>query len=86
MRRGILSLLISLLSINLLLAQSVDQVYDLDSTVVVATRALKEIGIQKNSLERVNLRDNIAYSLSEVLTQNSSIFIKSYGRATYSTA
>lgn len=86
MRRGILSLLISLLSINLLLAQSVDQVYDLDSTVVVATRALKEIGIQKNSLERVNLRDNIAYSLSEVLTQNSSIFIKSYGRATSSTA
>ncbi len=86
MRRGILSLLISLLSINLLLAQSVDQVYDLDSTVVVATRALKEIGIQKNSLERVNLRDNIAYSLSEVLTQNSSIFIKSYGRATSATA
>ena len=86
MQRRILSLLILLFCYNLLLAQSVDQVYDLDSTVVVATRALKEIGIQKQSLESVTLRDNIAYSLSEVLTQNSSIFIKSYGRATTATA
>lgn len=53
--------------------------------VSVTARPFKDIGIQKTKLDSLVLHENIALSLADVLTFNSSIFIKQYGRATLST-
>ena len=53
---------------------------------VTAHRRLKDTGIQKTVLDTTVLHQNIALSMSDILTQNSTLFIKSYGRATESTA
>ena len=52
---------------------------------VVGHRPMKEIGVQQTKLDSVALKENIALSMADVLTFNSSIFVKSYGRATLST-
>ncbi len=58
----------------------------LDSIRITADRVLKDMGIQKTVLDTLALRESISGSLASVLTQNSTLFIKSYGRATLSTA
>ena len=52
---------------------------------VVGHRPMKEIGVQQTKLDSVALKENIALSMADVLAFNSSIFVKSYGRATLST-
>ena len=46
---------------------------------------MKEIGTQQTKFDTVALKENIALSMADVLTFNSSIFVKNYGRATLST-
>ena len=58
----------------------------IDSVVVAARRALREVGVQKTALDTLALRDNVTMSMADVLSQSSTVFIKSYGRATLSTA
>lgn len=58
----------------------------LGEVTVTARRILSDIGVQKTELDSSALRENITNSLAEVLSQNSTIFIKSYGRATLATA
>lgn len=48
-------------------------------------RPMKEIGVQKTLFDSTVLQENIALSMADVLTFNSSIFVKNYGRATLST-
>ena len=48
-------------------------------------RPMKEIGAQLTKFDSVVLKENIALSMADVLTFNSPIFVKSYGRATLST-
>ena len=52
---------------------------------VLGYRPMKEIGVQQTKLDSVALKENIALSIADVLSFNSSIFVKSYGRATLST-
>ena len=52
---------------------------------VLGRRPMKEIGVQQTKLDSVTLKENISLSMADVLTFNSSIFVKSYGRATLST-
>ena len=52
---------------------------------VVGQRPMKEIGTQQTKFDSVVLKENIALSMADILTFNSSIFVKSYGRATLST-
>ena len=52
---------------------------------VYGRRPMKEIGVQQTKFDSVVLKENIALSIADVLTFNSSIFVKSYGRATLST-
>lgn len=47
---------------------------------------MKEIGVQRTELDSAILRENISASLADALSFGSTIFIKSYGRATLSTA
>lgn len=59
--------------------------YKLGEVEVLAKRPMKEIGVQKTSFDSLALKENIALSMADILTFNSSIFVKSYGRATLST-
>ena len=52
---------------------------------VTARRPMKEIGVQQTKLDTTVLHENIALSMADVLTFNTSIFVKQYGRATLST-
>ena len=52
---------------------------------VYGQRPMKEIGTQQTKFDTIALKENIALSIADVLTFNSSIFVKSYGRATLST-
>ena len=52
---------------------------------VLGHRPMKEIGVQQTKLDSVTLKENVALSLADVLSFNSSIFVKNYGRATLST-
>lgn len=46
---------------------------------------MKEIGVTKTTFDSTMLKENIALSMADVLAFNSSIFVKSHGRATLST-
>ena len=82
---GILLLMIP----TILFAQNEQEWYkrthDIPEIPIYAARPMKEIGTQKTKLDTTALKENIALSLADVLTFNSSIFVKSYGRATLST-
>ncbi|HOO43114.1 MAG TPA: TonB-dependent receptor, partial [Bacteroidales bacterium] len=71
---------------SVLEAQDTLEVRQLDSIRIVAQRRLRDMGVQKTSLDSAGLRNDITGSLAQVLSQNSTVFIKSYGRATLSTA
>ncbi|MBQ2373619.1 MAG: TonB-dependent receptor plug domain-containing protein [Alistipes sp.] len=58
---------------------------NIDEVTILGKRPMKEIGLQQTKLDSAILKDNIALSIADVLTFNSSIFVKSYGRATLST-
>lgn len=64
---------------------SAQRSYRLDEVVVKAKRPMKEIGVTKTTFDSAMLKENIALSMADILTFNSSIFVKSYGRATLST-
>ncbi len=59
---------------------------DMHEVQITAHRRLKDTGVQKTVLDTTVLHQNIALSMSDILTQHSTLFIKSYGRATESTA
>lgn len=67
-------------------AQDVSKrIHRLNEVVVKAKRSMKDIGVQKTTFDSLTLKENIALSMADVLTFNSSVFVKSYGRATLST-
>ncbi len=59
--------------------------HKLHEVLVYAKRPMKDIGLQKTSFDSLALKENIALSMADILTFNSSVFVKSYGRATLST-
>ena len=58
---------------------------DIPEVTIVGHRPMKEIGTQQTKFDSLALKENIALSMADILTFNSSIFVKSYGRATLST-
>ena len=67
------------------LANGQGKVNNIPPAVVYGERTMKEIGVQQTKLDSLQLKENIALSMADVLTFNSSIFVKNYGRATLST-
>ncbi len=61
------------------------RVHPIPEVTVVGQRPIKEIGVQQTKFASAALKENIALSMADVLAFNSSIFVKSYGRATLST-
>ena len=57
----------------------------IQEVAVYGNRPIKEIGAQQTKFDTVALKENIALSMADVLTFNSAIFVKNYGRATLST-
>lgn len=53
---------------------------------VVADRRLRDAGLQQTRLDTAVLRQHPALSMADLLTRHSTLFVKSYGRATESTA
>ena len=58
---------------------------DIDEVPIYGLRPMKEIGTQQTKFDSLALRENISLSMADILTFNSSLFVKSYGRATLST-
>ena len=58
---------------------------ELEEFVITARRPMQDIGVQKTTFDSIALKENISLSMADVLTFNSSVFVKSYGRATLST-
>ena len=81
--------LILLLLISPIFAMSQDDgikwYFDLPEVSIYAERPIKEIGVQRTKMDSIVLKENIALSVADILTFNSSIFVKNYGRATLST-
>ena len=83
-RTGLFTLIMgTLLSPQFLAAQLLGR--ELGNVTVTARRPMKEIGVQKTVFDSAALKENVALSMADVLTYNSSVFVKSYGRATLST-
>ena len=81
----ILLILLGSLQATTVLSQSSQRMYNLGEFVVWGKRPMKEIGVQKTAFDSLALKENIALSMADILTFNSSVFVKSYGRATLST-
>ena len=47
----------------------------IEEVTIVGKRPMKEIGIQQTKLDSAILKENIALSIADVLTFNSSIFV-----------
>lgn len=71
------------------MAQEVDDdikwYLNLPEVSIYAERPIKEIGVQQTKMDSIVLKENIALSVADILTFNSSIYVKNYGRATLST-
>lgn len=65
--------------------RTAEKLQELNEFTVTARRPMKDIGLQKTVFDSLALKENIALSMADVLTYNSSVFVKSYGRATLST-
>lgn len=85
-RKALLLLLwIAAVSTNVYAQDITKRGFKLREVVVTAKRPMKDIGVTKTQFDSLALKENISLSMADILTFNSSIFVKSYGRATLST-
>ena len=57
----------------------------IEQSAVVAERSLSDIGQQKTSLDSAAMHLTVSQSMADILTYNSSIFVKQYGRGSLAT-
>lgn len=74
------------LVVDTLSADTITRRYVIDPVEITARRRMADIGVQKTEVGEAVLHDNVAASMADILSQNTPVFIKSYGRATMSTA
>ena len=58
---------------------------ELGEIIVTSNRPMKDIGVQKTIIDSLALKENLSLSMADVLAYNTSVFVKSHGRATLST-
>ena len=89
MRKTIITLAVILLPAALFSQTAKDTThrwhFKINEVNVVASRPMKEIGVQKTEFDSLQLKENIALSMADILTFHSPVFVKNYGRATLST-
>lgn len=69
-----------------LCAQDYSSSVRLDEVQVAAQRKLKDAGVEKSVIDSTVLHENLSRSIADILSKNSTLFVKSYGRATEATA
>ncbi|MDE6623537.1 MAG: Plug domain-containing protein, partial [Alistipes sp.] len=67
-------------------SRTVSRTVAIERVDIAGFRPLKRTGMQSTEIDSLVLRETISSSLADVLSSGSTIFIKSYGRATLSTA
>ncbi|MBR3775352.1 MAG: TonB-dependent receptor [Alistipes sp.] len=86
MRRFFYILVIALCLAHVVQAQDdVRRNIAIKEVTVFGQRPMKDIGVQRTRIDSAVLKENVSLSMADVLAFNSSIFVKSYGRATLST-
>lgn len=76
-------------TLALLLCTAVGQAQEsvtLRDVEVMASRRLRDVGLQQTRMDSAVLRQHPALSMADLLSRHSTLFVKSYGRATESTA
>lgn len=58
----------------------------IDEVEIAGRRPMSQIGVQRTALDSALLRESISSSLADALSSGTTLFIKSYGRATLATA
>lgn len=58
---------------------------DIPDVTVTARRPMRDIGVEQTKIDSALLHQNISLSMADILSFNSSIFVKSSGRASLST-
>ena len=87
MRKSIFILLLLVVSLSVK-AQKRDWLrdgLDIPDIEVVARRPMRDIGVNHTKIDSAMLHQNISLSMADILSFNSSIFVKNSGRATLST-
>ena len=87
MRKGIFILLLLVVSLSVR-AEKRDWLrdgLDIPDIEVVARRPMRDIGVEQTKIDSAMLHQNISLSMADILSFNSSIFVKNSGRATLST-
>jgi iron complex outermembrane receptor protein len=64
---------------------TLDKRGSLKEVTIYGKRSIKDVGATKTTFDSTMLKENIAQSMADVLGSHSSLYIKSYGRATLST-
>ena len=86
MRRFFYILVVALCLAHVVQAQDdVRRNIAIKEVTVFGQRSMKDIGVQRTRIDSAVLKENVSLSMADVLAFNSSIFVKSYGRATLST-
>ena len=85
LRIFVLVMTLSPLSLSAQEAEWHKRIHAIPEVTVYGKRPLKEIGTQQTKFDSLVLKESVALSMADILTFNSSIFVKSYGRATLST-
>lgn len=87
MRRTAMLTLCAILCLPLAAQEQQQEATSLRQVDVTARRRLlRDTGVQQTVLDSLQLRDNISLSMADILTRHTTLFVKSYGRATESTA
>ena len=66
--------------------QAPKRLVQLQEVSVTGKRPLTDVGTTKTDLDTLTLRETVVNSMADVLSQNTPIFIKSYGRGSLATA
>ena len=86
MRRFFYILVVALCLAHVVQAQDdVRRNIAIKEVTVFGQRPMKDIGVQRTRIDSAVLKENVSLAMADVLAFNSSIFVKSYGRATLST-
>ena len=84
----VFAILFILVSKNVYSQDATEQKKDvqLHEIEILSNRKLKDTGVEKTTIDSTLLHEHLSMSIADILTKNSTVFVKSYGRATESTA
>ena len=83
--RNILLLVVALLPLFVWGQSEPSRTIPIREVTVYGRRPMKDIGTVQTRMDSSVLKENVSLSIADVLTFNSSLFVKNYGRATLST-